>query len=117
MQINCPELLAAFLAVKCFAKDKANLTIHLKMGSMSVCLEDGGANACLLQRALKPSGYCREGLIVVKNRGFDPSSRLYSRVLSSYARSVVTGHSRWFAVKAGKKNSACSLDCRGCLHF
>lgn len=35
MHINCLELLAAQLAVKCFAKDKSNLTIHLKMGSMS----------------------------------------------------------------------------------
>ena len=35
MHINCLELLAAFLAVKCFAKDKTNLTIHLKMDSMS----------------------------------------------------------------------------------
>ena len=35
MQINCLELLAPFLAVKCFSKDKTNLTIHLKMDSMS----------------------------------------------------------------------------------
>ena len=35
MHINCLELLAAFLAVKCFAKDKTNLTIDLKMDSMS----------------------------------------------------------------------------------
>ena len=35
MHINCLELLAAHLAVKCFAKDKTNLTIHLKMDSMS----------------------------------------------------------------------------------
>ena len=35
MHINCLELLAAFLAVKCFAKDKTNLTIYLKMDSMS----------------------------------------------------------------------------------
>ena len=35
MHINCLELLAAFLAVKCFAKDRTNLTIHLKMNSMS----------------------------------------------------------------------------------
>lgn len=35
MRINCLELLAASLAVKCFAKDKTNLTIHLKMDSIS----------------------------------------------------------------------------------
>ena len=35
MHINCLELLAAHLAVRCFAKDKTNLTIHLKMDSMS----------------------------------------------------------------------------------
>ena len=55
------------------------------------------------------------GLIVVRNRGFDPSTLLYSRVLSLYARSVVTGHSGWFAAKAGKKNSASGLDCRNCF--
>ena len=35
MHINCQELLAAHLAVKCFAKNKTNLTIHLKMDSVS----------------------------------------------------------------------------------
>ena len=35
MHINCLELLAAHLAVKCFAKDSSNLTILLKMDSMS----------------------------------------------------------------------------------
>ena len=31
MHINCLDLLAAFLAVKCFARNKTHLTIHLKM--------------------------------------------------------------------------------------
>ena len=31
MHINCLELLAATLAVKCFAKDKRNIRIHLRM--------------------------------------------------------------------------------------
>ena len=35
LHINCQELLAAFLAVKCFAKGKTHVTIHLKMDSMS----------------------------------------------------------------------------------
>ena len=35
MHINCLELLAAYLTVKCFAKDRSNLTILLKMDSMS----------------------------------------------------------------------------------
>ena len=35
LHINCQELLAAFLAVKCFAKGKTNVTIHLKIDSMS----------------------------------------------------------------------------------
>ena len=35
MHINCLELLAAHLAVKCFAKDKTNPTIHLKIDSMA----------------------------------------------------------------------------------
>ena len=34
MHINCLELIAASLAVKCFAKDKTNLTFHLKMDSI-----------------------------------------------------------------------------------
>ena len=51
-------------------------------------------------------------VLVVRNRGFDLSSLLNSRDLSSYSRSMVTGHRRWFAVKAGKINSASSLDCR-----
>ena len=55
------------------------------------------------------------GSIVLRNRGFDPYFLLNPRVLSSYSRSVVTGHSRWFAVKAGKKNSATAFDCRDCL--
>ena len=55
------------------------------------------------------------GLMVVRKRGFDPSSLLNSSVLPSYARSVITGHSKWFAVKAGKKNSATGLDCLDCF--
>ena len=35
MHINCLELLAAHLAVKCLAKDRSSLTILLKMDSMS----------------------------------------------------------------------------------
>ena len=35
MHINCLELLAAQIAIKCFAKNKSNLTIHLKMDSVS----------------------------------------------------------------------------------
>lgn len=35
MHINCREMLAASLAVKCFAKDKTSLHILLKMDSMS----------------------------------------------------------------------------------
>ena len=35
VHINCLELLAAHLAVKCFAKDKTNLTNLLKIDSMS----------------------------------------------------------------------------------
>ena len=35
MHINCLELLAAHLAIKCYAKNKTNLTIILKMDSMS----------------------------------------------------------------------------------
>ena len=38
MHINCLELLAAFLAVKCFANDKTNLNIHLKMDSVSALM-------------------------------------------------------------------------------
>ena len=54
------------------------------------------------------------GLMVVRKRGFDPSSLLNSSVLPSYARSVVTGHNSGFAVKAGK-NSATGLDCLDCF--
>ena len=36
VQINCLELLAAYLAIKCFTNHKTNLTIILKMDSMSV---------------------------------------------------------------------------------
>ena len=35
MHINCLEFLATFLAVQCFAKNKTNVTVHLKMDSMS----------------------------------------------------------------------------------
>ena len=35
MHINCLELLAAHLAIKCFAKINTNLTIHLKMDRVS----------------------------------------------------------------------------------
>lgn len=35
MHINCLELLAAHLAIKCYAKNKTNLTIIMKMDSMS----------------------------------------------------------------------------------
>ena len=55
------------------------------------------------------------GRIVVRSRGFDPSSLLNSWVLSSYALSVATGHSKRFAVREGKKNSAIGFDCRDCL--
>ena len=34
MHVNCLELLAVFLAMKCFAKDETNLTIDQKMDSM-----------------------------------------------------------------------------------
>ena len=36
MHINCLEFLAAFLAMKCFAKDKTNLTIHVKIDGQHV---------------------------------------------------------------------------------
>ena len=35
MHINCLKLLAAHLAIKCFAKNNTNLTIHLKMDSVT----------------------------------------------------------------------------------
>ena len=55
------------------------------------------------------------GLMVMRKRGFDPSSFLNSSVLPSYAHSVITGHNNGFAVKAGKKNSATGLDCPDCF--
>ena len=55
------------------------------------------------------------GRIVVRKRGLEPSSLRNSLVLPSYARSVTTGHSKGFAIKAGKKNSATGLDCLDCL--
>ena len=55
-----------------------------------------------------------KGLIVAINSCDSLSSRFFS-VLSSYARSVTTGHKRLFPGNAGKKKSVKGFDCTDCL--
>ena len=70
MHINCLELLAAHLAVKCFAKNKTNLTIHLKMDSVSALSyinKLGGTISPQLNRLAKELWlWCMEKNILLK---------------------------------------------------
>ena len=70
MHINCLELLAAHLAVKCFAKDKSNLNILLKMDSMSALTyinRRGGTISPKLNRLAKDLWlWCMERNILLK---------------------------------------------------
>ena len=70
LHINCQELLAAFLAVKCFAKGKTNVTIHLKMDSMSALTyinKLGGMISPQLNRLAKELWlWCMERSILLK---------------------------------------------------
>ena len=73
------------------------------------------SNKPFSQRAIIELNAGLGGRIVVRNKGLGSSSRRKNCVLSSYTLSVATGHSSGVGAKAGKKNSAMSLDWRDCF--
>ena len=91
MHINCLELLAAHLAVKSFAKNKANLTIHLKMDSMSaidIHQQTGGND---IPTAELP---CQRAVAVVYGEEHPSQGTTPGRCTEHHSRRRVESHER-----------------------
>ena len=91
MHINCLELLAAHLAVKCFAKNKTNLTIHLKMDSVSALTYIQQIGGTISPQLKLPS---QRAMAVVHGEEYPSQGTTPTWCCEHHSRRQVEGHER-----------------------